>query len=227
MRPTRRLDDLSDTAARRALRLLDLAETHRPPRPNEWSLADQRAMSYVVIEAANLWEGYCRAFYLSTALRARNYTGHRVTLTYGQPIRSPTDAITVAVHLNDSRMRKRSGPWTPRDEPDWSNGGFLRKVLRHLGADNLDEVDRAVGLLPGALADLRRTRTYFAHKSERSSQSVAGLAREYGFTLPLHPMTLLWSPSPRRLRPSAADPVVIRWLDVLYRTLRMTCEPVP
>jgi hypothetical protein len=227
VRPTRRLDDLSDTAARRALRLLDLAQTHRPSRPDGWSVADQRAMSYVLIEAANLWEAYCRAFYLSTALRARNYTGQRVTLTYGQPIRSLTDAITVAVHLNDSRMRKRVGPWAPRDEPDWSSGGFLSKVLRHLGADNLGEVNRAVGLLPGALADLRRTRTYFAHKGERSSQSVARLTREYGFTLPLDPMTLVWSPAPRRLRPSAADPIVIRWLDVLYRTLRMTCEPVP
>jgi hypothetical protein len=183
-------------------------------------------MSYIVIEAANLWEAFCRAFYLSTALRARNYTGYRVRLTYGQPIRSPTDAITIAVHLNDVRTRKRSAPWAPRDEPDWASGGFLRKVLSHLGADNLGEVDRAVGLLPGALADLRRARTYFAHKGERTSQSVARLARDYGFTLPLEPMTLLWSPAPRRLRPSAPDPVVIRWLDVLYRTLRMTCEPV-
>jgi hypothetical protein len=184
-------------------------------------------MSYVVVEAANLWEGYCRAFYLSTALRARNYTGERVSLTYGQPIRSVTDAMTVAVHLNDTRTQGRSGPWASRDEPDWSSGGFLRKVLGHLGADNLAEVDRAVGLLPGALADLRRTRNYFAHKGQRSSRSVAGLAREYGYTLPVHPMIFLWSPSPRRLRPAGADPIVVRWLDVLYRTLRMTCEPVP
>lgn len=184
-------------------------------------------MSYVVVEAANLWEGYCRAFYVSTALRARNYTGKRVMLTYGSPIRSVTDAVTVAVHLNDRKTRSRSGPWRPRDEPDWSNGGFLRRALAHLGADNLSEVDRAVGLLPIALADLRRTRNYFAHKSERSSQSVAALARDYGFTRPLHPMAFLWAPSPRRLRSTGADPVIIRWLDVLYRTLRMTCEPVP
>jgi len=184
-------------------------------------------MSYVLIEAANLWEGYCRAFYLSTALRARNHTGRRITLTYSQPIRSLTDAITVAVHLNDSSKRTRSGPWTLRDEPTWCNAGFLSKVLRHVGADNLGEVERAMGLLPGAMNDLRRTRNYFAHKSERSTRSVTGLAREYGFTLPLDPMTLLWSPAPRRLRPSTADPIIIRWLDVLYRTLRMTCEPVP
>jgi hypothetical protein len=227
VRPTGRLDELSDAAACRVLRLRDIAETHRPQLPTEWSATDQQAISYVLIEAANLWEGYCRAFYLSTALRARNYTGRRVTLTYSKPIRSPTEAITVAVHLNDHRTRGRSGPWTPRDEPDWSNPGVLRKMLKHLGADNIGEVDRALGLLPGALVDLRRTRSYFAHKSERSSLSVTRLAREYGLTVPVHPVTLLWSPAPARLSPSTHDPIILRWLDVLYRTLRLTCEPVP
>jgi hypothetical protein len=184
-------------------------------------------MSYVLIEAANLWEGYCRAFYISTALRARNHTGLRVALTYSDPIRSQNDAITIAVHLNDARTRTRLGPWAPRDEPDWSGPGFLSKILAHIGADNIREVDRALGLLPGALVDLRRARNYFAHKGERSARSMAGLAREYGFTAPIRPMTLLWSASPPRLGPSVADPIVLRWLDVLHRTLRLTCEPVP
>jgi hypothetical protein len=204
------------------LRLRDLVTEHTPPRPDLWSAEDQRAVSYVVIEAANLWEGYCRSFYLSTALRARDSSGQRVTLTYHRRITSVEEALTIAVHEMDPRTRTRHGPWTPGEEPDWPNTGHMRRVVRLLGASNLPKLDRALGLLPSALNDIRTVRNYFAHKAERSATSVGNLPRNYGITRRVHPVEFLFLTAPPRRGFPTVEPVLLRWLDAMYRTIRLT-----
>jgi hypothetical protein len=208
------------------LRLRSLVEQHTPSRPSQWSAADERIASYVVIEAANLWEGYCRSFYLSSALRAFETPGVRVTVTFATPIRTLQDALTVAVHRIDATTRGRQGPWSPSDEPDWPNKGHFRIALAHVGASNLPKVDRALGLLPSALNDLRTMRNYFAHKAERSASSVRRLPRNYRLTQVTHPMVFLFSPAPGRGAFTAGEPVLFRWLDALYRTIRLTTAPL-
>jgi hypothetical protein len=226
VRPVGSLDRLAETAARRVLKLRALSEDATPVRPTQWSAENQRVVAYVVIEAANLWQGYCRSFYLSTAMRARDASGKRVSLHHG-PIHTPNEALTIAVHTMDVRKRNRSGPWSPADEPDWPNTGHLRKVLDGIGAGNLPEVDRALNLLPGALADLRTMRNYFGHKAETSAKKAQNLPRKYGITRPLDPVAFLFTAAPTRNRFPISEPVLLRWLDALYRTIRLTVDPAP
>ena len=70
MRPSHQLGTLAATAARRAQSLQQLI-VERQPAVGTWTSADQRAIAYAVIEGANLWEGYSRAIYLSSAIHAR------------------------------------------------------------------------------------------------------------------------------------------------------------
>jgi hypothetical protein len=197
---------------------------HLPASPDTWTAADQRALSYAIIEAANLWESYCRSFYISSALQAREASGQRVQLTYGAPIRTPDEAITAAVHRIDPSLRGTPGPYEPRDEPDWQ--GQLRTCLSNLGASNLPKVERAVGLLPEALNHLRTTRNYFAHKGERNAKKVRSLHSKYGLLNPVHPVELLFSPARSKKGFQTGEPVILRWFGVLYRTIRLTIDPV-
>jgi hypothetical protein len=209
-----RLDLLTEKAARRVIRLRLLVEEHTPQAPWAWRQEHERAVAYAVIEAANLWMTFARSHYISTALRARLRPAERVKLTFAQPIRTATDAITVAVLLIDVQKAGLPGPWAPRDEPAWQDPGVWRRLIDHLGASNLPAVDRAVGYRPKTLRSLVRVRNYFAHKSERSAKSVRKLAREYGIPRELHPMLFLLQPAP-----GFRQPVLLQWLDDLALTL--------
>jgi hypothetical protein len=183
-----------------------------------------------VIEAENLWESYCRSFYLSSALRAREVSGQRVTLNYAAPIRTLDEALTVAVHRVDPDLRGRNGPWEPREEPDWPNAGHLRNCMSEIGASNLPKLDRALGLMPKALNDLRVARNYFAHKGKRTAVKLRDLPpgwiqQKKGRQGPVHPAEFLLSPATARKGFPAGDPVILQWLGVLFTTISLTVQP--
>jgi hypothetical protein len=60
-------------------------------------------------------------------------------------------------------------------------------------------------------------RNYFAHKGFRTARSARGLAKEYGVAGAPHPMMLLYM-----VPPSLSQPVLLQWLDDLYRIIRAT-----
>lgn len=176
-----------------------------------------------MIEAANLWEGYCRAFYISSALRAREASGQRVQVSPSTPIRSVEDAVTLAVYRMTPHLRARSGPWKPRDEPDWSRQ--LGPCLRELKASNLPKFERAVGFQPEARNDLRTMRNFFAHKGAGSISKVDPLLGKYGLSGELSPMDLLLSSAKGRKGYRPGEMILLRWLGALYRAIRLTTEP--
>jgi hypothetical protein len=222
VRPSSRLDHLADTAARRALALRQLV-IDRNLAPRHWTHSDQRVVSYAVIEAANLWEGYCRAFYISSAMRARDASGRRVQISPSSPIRTIEDAITVAVHRIAPDLRSQSGPWEPRDEPDWSLQ--LGPCLREVGASNLPKFERAVGFRPEARNDLRTLRNFFAHKGEGTAVKVQALTGKYGVRGSPCPMDFVLSSAKGRAGYQPGEMILLRWLGALYRALRLTVEP--
>lgn len=224
MRPSLRLDTLAGTAASRALTLRQLI-VERAPSVGRWSSADQRAIAYAVIEGANLWEGYCRAFYLSSALGAREPSGGRVQIKPTSPIRSIDDAITVAVHRIAPDLRNKTGPWLPREEPDW--GGQLAVCFAELGASNSAKLERAVGLEPDALNHMRALRNFFAHKGYGSAKKARALTKKYGLRDEPHPVDFLLSSAKGKKGYGAGEVIVLRWFEVLYRAIRLTVEPLP
>jgi hypothetical protein len=222
VRPSSRLDTLADTAARRALALRQVI-LEQAPTVQTWTSKDQRAIAYAVIEGANLWEGYCRAFYISSAFRAREVSGQRVKIGASKVIRTVNDAVTVAIHRVAPELRGRSGPWNPREEPDWS--GQLAVCLAELEASNLPKLERAVGLHPEALNHMRAVRNYFAHKGSSSTVKVRNLSKKYGLPTDTHPVTFLLSTTQGRKGYRAGDIIVLRWFEVLYHAIRLTVEP--
>jgi hypothetical protein len=222
VRPSARLDHLADTAARRALALRQPILDQRPA-PRNWTSVDLRAVTYAVIEAANLWDSYCRAFYLSSALRAREASGSRVQVSPATPIHSVEDAVTIAVHRVAPDLRSKSGPWKPRDEPDWSRQ--LGVCLGTLNASNLPKINRAVGFQPEARNDLRTLRNFFAHKGQGTADKVNALPEKYGVRGDPSPVDFLLSSAKGRAGYRTGEMILLRWLGALYRAIRLTVEP--
>lgn len=174
-------------------------------------------MSYVVIEAANLWATFARAHYVSTALRARLAPSQRVVLGTVGPIRTVHDAVTLAVRSVDPTKVPGNRPWAPRDEPDWQNPSVWQTLIESLGASNAPAVQRAAAYRPMTLRLLPQMRNYFAHKSERAGRNARQLPRAYGQPQDMHPMMFLLQPAP-----GFRQPVALQWLDDLALTLRLS-----
>jgi hypothetical protein len=212
-----RLDLLTRKAVRRVVRLRLLAEANTPVAPAEWCAHHERALSYVVIEAANLWATFARAHYVSTALRARIMPATRIELAGGLRIRTVEEALTVAVVRADQSKAGLTGPWAPRDEPNWPDPGTWQLLIADLQASNLAAVERAANYRPKTLRMLMRMRNYFAHKSARAGRSARRMPREYGYPNDLHPVLFLLQPAP-----GFRQPVLLQWLDDLALTLRLS-----
>lgn len=188
MRPTTgRVDQLTATAQERLDRLVVLAL----PLTFHVRSEERRLISYVVIEAANLWAQYSRSFFLSCALGAREPGGNRIVAT---PATSLDAALTLAVHAVRPKLRGSQQQWKRHQLPDFQNRSDLAKTLRYVNASVAPTVDAALAYQSRVLADLPTMRNFFAHKAERAAQSARNLSPRYGLTRTLTPEDLLCTP---------------------------------
>jgi hypothetical protein len=213
LRRVDRLDDLTEGAARRVIRLRMLVSTAGVPVSSDLD----RALSYVVIESANLWAQFCRAFYISTALRARDAGGHRIVLPPGTPPADVNDALTLAIHRIRPRLRGKNGPWSHRDEPTWHDVSEFLKVMARLKPSNLGTIRAAVSYEPKTLSVLPTARNFYAHKGEATAVKARGIAARYGLSTRSSPSSLLCSRAPGR-----PQPLILDWLDDLRETIKLS-----
>jgi hypothetical protein len=176
--------------------------------------SDRRLLSYVVIEAANLWAQYSRCFYLSCALGARDDQGQSVV-----PARAATldAALTLSVHAVRPAWRGSQRQWTTRDLPDFQNKGILAKTVRYVQATVSPDVDRALAYQSRVLTDLPPMRNFFAHKAERAANAARGLAPRYGHSRTTPPESLLCAVP----RGGGGDILVREWLADLRAILQL------
>ncbi|MFL5962928.1 MAG: hypothetical protein ACJ757_08575 [Gaiellaceae bacterium] len=161
-------------------------------------------MSYVMIEAANLWASYSRCLFISAALGARDSAGNRLVTT---PAADESYAIDLAVHAIRPKLRGVRKTWSRQEQPDWQNKGHLAKAVKYIGAAIWPEVDAAVSYPSRVLQDLPTMRNFYAHKAERAAVSAMALGPRYGVTRRMSPHDLLCT-SP----PGASDVLVNEWL---------------
>ncbi len=202
MRPTNgHIGDLTATATSRVQRLNNLAAG----LGNHVGASDRRLISYIVIEAANLWAQYSRSLFLSCAFGARDASGQPVVAT---PCPSEHDALTVAVHAVVPKLRGTNNPWNDRLLPDFQNKGKLSRTIDYLGASVSKDVDAALSVQSRVLADLPTMRNFFAHKGERGVISARALAPRYGLSAHLAPEQLLCAVPPA----GSGDVLLREWL---------------
>ena len=175
--------------------------------------ADRRTLSFVTIEAANLWAQFSRCLYLSAAFGARDPAGTPAVAT---PAASEEDAIDLAVYAVRPHLRGLKQAWTRRELPDFQNKGHLTKALQYVGATIFTDVETAVSYKSRVLWDLPTMRNFYAHKSREAALAAARLAPHYGITRRLAPSELLCS-----VPPMAGDILLREWLADLRAILGM------
>jgi hypothetical protein len=192
LRPTLgRISRLTEAAEARLQRLQDLSAGLRQPLTPE----HRRLLSYVTIEAANLWAQYSVCLFLSAALGAHDSDGNRVV---ANPASDISHASDLAVHAIHPKLRGIRRTWTRFEQPDFQNKGVLAKAMQYIGATIYADVDAAVSYPTRVLADLPTMRNFYAHKAERAARTAAALGPRYGITRPMSPHELLCTPPPGR-----------------------------
>lgn len=164
----------------------------------------RRLLSFVIVEAANLWAQYSRSFYYSIALGARDAGGRRLLVT---PAPSFDVATDLAVHTLHPKLAGQTRSWKSYEMPDWQNKGHLSRLVRTLAPAVWPDVDRAVSYPTRVLSDLPTMRNFYAHKAERAARSARNLRSHYGITTTLSPHELLCTPPT-----PASDVLVNEWL---------------
>lgn len=164
---------------------------------------DAVTVSHVTIELVNLWAEFCRAYFLSCALRAKGPGGR---VAHAQPsIRTPEDAITFAVHIATPRLRSNPGPFTRYNEPPWHDAALFRQIMAALSPSILPRVDAALSQPVRVLPDVVTFRNFFAHRNEETATKVRSLARNYRLPTNRHPVETLISYPPGRPDPLLVD----------------------
>lgn len=174
-----RYDSLADLARHlrvRANRLIPLIRTSPPPVTAE----GDRTVAYVTIEAVNAWASFSRAFYVSSALRAYNAKGTRITIT-AAGLKTPDDAVLLATkrlksHFKGTKVARR-------EEPAWHDVNNLMTLLQHVGASNAGVAVTAFGYSTKVFTCLPALRNFFAHRNEDTCARCAVIAA----TIPVPP----------------------------------------
>ena len=202
MRPTTgSISELTLTARRRLNRLHVLSVR----LDDRVSSEDRRRISYIVIEAANLWAEYGRCLFLSCALGARDASGQPIV---PQRVRTVDAALTLAVYAVRPKLRGTQQRWKRHQLPDFQNKGDLAKTIRYVQATVFPDVDLAISYQSRVLADLPTMRNFFAHKGESAARAARGLAPRYGLSRTLAPEQLLCTVS----NVGAGDILLREWL---------------
>lgn len=175
------LDQLATQLRRRTARLIPLVRTVRSPADHEID----RRVAYVTIELLNAWSSFARAFFISSALRARTASGTPVTvMTRG--IATPEDAIAIA--MRRLKNKKMGGPIPRRQEPSWHSASNVITLVNEIGASNLGTVIAALSYPTQALRCLPIARNFFAHRNGDTAAQCRALCA----SLSLPPM---WRPA--------------------------------
>lgn len=211
MRPHRYYSQLHRSSA---VRLITLREKVNRLTPTTCSLNDDR-ISFVAIEAMNVWASFARAYYLSWFLRPLTISGKRVICS--NHFRLFEDALIFAIRRLRSRNYSGVRP-SRRDEPTWYEPRTLLTLAADIGVSNLNEVQVAFSLGATYPTNLPTVRNFFAHRNDETFRKVRDRAILLGLGGNLRPSEFVCTALPSRPQNLISD-----WLDEIRLTIELLC----
>lgn len=220
MRHSQDLRKLHRSALERLVRLRSLAEDISLSRHVQ---VRDETVTYCVVELYNLWYGFSRALYLSSAFCARDGAGVKVALSRVARPASIEDALGVAIRRNKPNVAARGAPWNWWDEPAWESSRVLLNSLDELGASNYTQVSAALSLktLTPVIAHAKKFRNFYAHRGLGTSNMLTGIMASYTRSSSVRPSEALLLPMTIRgvTRPQI---LLLDWLDDLGNIIQLT-----
>lgn len=170
-------------------------------------------VTHCIVELYNLWFGFSRNLYLSTAFAARDGSGKRIELASIATAGSVDEALTHAIRRTKPNTHKKgSPPWRWADEPSWGRTKILLDSLDEIGASNCQIVSNGLSTLTPVFAHLPRFRHFYAHRNEDTARGLEGILMNYGIAPDMHASVSLMQAANIRgvQRP---QPLLLDWID--------------
>jgi hypothetical protein len=176
-----------------------------------------RAVSWAMIEANNLWGGFLRAYYLSAAIHAKTTSGARIVFS-AATFADFQSALRFAAKLKDPGFRKTSV--SRRDEPPWHDARVFLRLLRMVGASNLPQIHAGLAYSTSFFSHLATIRNFYAHRCDDTSKKAGNVGVKLGLsaTPNLHATEIMCSRLPKRPQNVATD-----WLDDIRNVIDLLC----
>lgn len=187
-----------------ALRRQEILHLHPPLSGDE-----RRVVALAALGAASSWAVFLRSYYLSAMTGGVCAGGHHVGNGVG--VVDLGEAITFAVHATKPSKVGLAGPWSHRDEPDWTDPGIVARLLAQASATIAPEVGAAVSIGSSARQDLATFRNYVAHQNRDTALKVRALGVQYRVSSGLAPIEIPLQAARHRPQSLLAD-----WLDDLW-----------
>jgi hypothetical protein len=174
---------------------------------------------YCVLELDSFWRSFARSLFLSTAFRAKDGSGGRVTLSVPTP-GTVDDALTHAIHRIRPTVKKKAASWSWLDEPNWSRSSNLLDSLDEIGASNRPTVVAGLSIPTRVFDDLTVLRNFFAHRNEDTAGRVPSVARSYSIAPTMRPSDVLRSRASGAsgLRPQV---LLLDWIDDMVNAVSL------
>ena len=215
MNPANHLAKLRAANRKRTAEFNSLIGGLKPPL----EMQDDIRIAYVIIEMANLWYSFSRAFYLSVMMGTKAMSGTKVVAP-NRTLRSYTEALKFAITQKKPRVLKQkpNGPWNWQDEPDWRNTQILVDLT--IAAENpaAPTVQKAMSYQTDLFTYLADFRNFFAHRKKDTAEGVRNVARALALPVQKRPCELLLTPRQR-----GADSILHGWLDDLRDVVDILC----
>lgn len=170
-----------------------------------WREVDSR-MASATIQGLNPWHQYCRSFYLSCALGAKDGRGNRIPQRFPNEPAAIGFACTV-VPKKDLFMK----------EPRWRNPAVWHAVVAALGAPVVPDVLRAAGLPTDVFAHLPAFRNFYAHRCRSTALTAKSLSATYLLLGLGHPTDILTS-----RRSGSTQIIMADWFDDMSAAVGMS-----
>lgn len=177
-----------------------------------------RDMAWAIIEAANLWAGFLRAFYLSSTGRATTMSGNTISLS---AIAFPNFQAALRYAVVQKYPGFGKPTVTRRDEPPWHDTKNFLKLLGKLGASNLADVQKALAYKTAFYDLLPTIRNFYAHRCDETFRKAGNVGIKLGLSaMPtLHATEIMCSKLSKRPQNVATD-----WLDDIGNVIDLMCS---
>jgi hypothetical protein len=179
--------------------------------------ARDRQVSYVVLEAQNLWTNFTRSYLISCLFRPKRRNGGRVTYN-NAAIQTPGDLLFSANRL--AKGPTAPAPLSRREEPAWHDPALFHNTCQTLQCSHLAHVQASLSLQTRVFYDLPPFRNFYAHRNEQSARKAVQLAKaQYLISGPRHPSDVLALPAKGR-----TQALILDWLDDMATVVDLLCQ---
>jgi hypothetical protein len=169
-----------------------------------------------VINTANSWSNFLRAYYVSCVFGTR--TKSALNVKSAALFIDVNAAIGFAIlEFTPHAAPNVFGVWHRRDEPPWHDPNTLLHLADVLGFQNLATIQAAFSLGLRVFIDLPVVRNFYAHRNQGTERAAQNIAANYGIPSSRPTQILFTNPL---LRPQA---LVFEWLTELVITADFLC----